>query len=63
MSKKLREQILCQTTQLILAVSHIVLLLSKKFLGTGVDKLLSTLECQKSMLYPCRNGGMVITDE
>lgn len=47
MNEKLREQILWQTTQLILAVSHIVLLLSKKFLGVEVDKLLSTLECQK----------------
>ena len=49
MDEKLREQILWQTTQLILAVSHIVLLLSKKFLGVEVDKLLSTLECQKKV--------------
>lgn len=47
MNEKLREQILWQTTQLILAVSHIVLLLSKKFLGTKVDKILSTLEREK----------------
>ena len=47
MDEKLREQILWQTTQLILAVSQIVLLLSKKFLGVEVDKLLSTLEYQK----------------
>lgn len=47
MNEKLREQILWQTTQLILAVSYIVLLLSKKFLGAEVDKLLSTLEYEK----------------
>lgn len=47
MSKKLHEQILCQTARLILAVFHIVLLLSKKFLGIEVDKILSNLECQK----------------
>lgn len=47
MTEKLREQILWQTTQLILAVSYIVLLLSKKFLGVKVDKLLSTLEYEK----------------
>lgn len=47
MSKKLHEQILCQTARLILAVSHIVLLLSKKFLDIEVDKILSNLECQK----------------
>ena len=47
MDEKLREQILWQTTQLILAVSQILLLLSKKFLDVEVDKLLSTLECQK----------------
>lgn len=50
MDEKLREQILWQTTQLILAVSQIVLLLSKKFLGVEVNKLLSTLEYEKSML-------------
>lgn len=49
MSKKLHEQILCQTARLILAVSHIVLLLSKKFLGVEVDKILLTLECQKKV--------------
>ena len=47
MNEKLRERILWQTTQLILAVSQIVLLLSKKVLDVEVDKLLSTLECQK----------------
>lgn len=47
MNEKLRGQILWQTTQLILAVSQIVLLLSKKFLGTEVDKLLSDLEYGK----------------
>lgn len=43
----MRRQILWQTAQLILAVSHTVLLLSKKFLGTDVDKILSTLEREK----------------
>lgn len=47
MGEKLRGQILWQTTQLILAVSQLVLLLSKKFLGVEVDKLLSTLEYEK----------------
>ena len=43
----MHRQILWQTTQLILAVSHIVLLLSKKFLGIEVDKILSNLEYEK----------------
>ena len=43
----MHRQILWQTTQLILAVSHIVLLLSKKFLDIEVDKILSNLEYEK----------------
>ena len=43
----MHEQILWQTARLILAVFHIVLLLSKKFLDVEVDKLLSTLEDEK----------------
>lgn len=44
MSENLHRQILWQTAQLILAVSHILLLLSKKIFG--VDVAMITAECE-----------------
>lgn len=44
MNEKLHRQILWQIAQLILAISHILLLLSKKIFG--VDVAMITAECE-----------------